>query len=191
MTPPVLYGWIGQVGGGLVELPMELARDSVAWQPVHGQPTWGGMGESAPVLWPEGFEERRRNPFIRFLRAVTRDPVHAPPFEAKDVAALRVEGFRWVVLDRRLVESEVHGMQAGPFPPERLPFEAGLAIADRLGAPAAVDGHLVAWDLEGGATPPGDLQPSADALEARTWTSERMPEYEAHLRALGRVRDGR
>ena len=56
LEAPALYGVIGGEGGALIELPIGLARDSIAWQAFHKQPTFGGMAENAPVFWPPGFK---------------------------------------------------------------------------------------------------------------------------------------
>lgn len=192
-TPPEAYAWIGQVQGGLIELPIGLSRVSVAWQAVHRQPTWGGMGENAKVLWPPGFERRQKNSFIRFLKAVTRDPDNAKTmkFEESDRIALQREGFRWVVLDRQLVDSEAKRAQEmlgkERVNAEDLVFRTTASMTARLGDPTAADGALLVWDLEKQATPPAGLRVDPEDLNIRSWPTEDMPEYERHLRELGRV----
>ena len=217
-VPPRVYSLIHDLGGALVELPMGMTRISVAWQAVHEQPVWGGMAENAPVLWPEGFEKRSKNAFIRYLRDLTRDPAAAEDrrFSQTELAAVLDDGFRWLVLDRKLVDSDIHrwayvrrfGIEEG----RNAVFRVTDALEARLGPPFAVDEELVVWDLWAccgdavdfdAATPKGapegavipavlpaayaDLQPTEAALTTRTWQVGDMPLYEQHLRAIGRI----
>jgi len=194
LTPPAVYTALGERGGGLVELPIGLARVSIAWQPVHRQPTFGGMGENAPIFWPAGYKRRLSNPFVHFLRELTRDPERVVGFDPADVERLRADGFRWVVLDRHLVDSDLHrqayGRRATPEQLDRAPFLVQERITGGLGKPVAVDGPLVVWDLTPGEHQPfpGDLRPTAESLSTRTWPTDDMPEYEQHLRETGRIR---
>ncbi len=194
LTPPRTYRVIGEVGGGLIELPLGLARVSIAWQPIHQQPTFGGMGENAPIFHPRGYRRRLANSFIVFLRKVTRAPDDATDYREDALRALVDEGFRWVVLDRQLVDSEVHkwslSRRLSTRFIEQAPFLVQAAISDKLGPPAMVEERLVTWDLVGGAAVPGDLQPTAASLSTRTWPREEMPEYELWLRQRGRISDG-
>jgi hypothetical protein len=196
MTPPTVYEWIGEQGGGLVELPMGIGRVSIAWQAVHEQPTFGGMAENASLFWPQGYKERiRKNRFVRDLRNVTRKPAE---FECCDLAnqvagieSLRSEGFRWVVLDRHLVDADLHryayGRDASEEQVMSAPFDAQDRLIAALGEPVAVEGPLVVWDLDMSAKAPEDLIPTAENLSTRTWPMDDVPAYEAHLRSLGRI----
>jgi len=191
LEAPAVYGWIGDEGGALIELPIGLARPSIAHQAVHGQPTFGGMGENAPLLWPEGFKERLKIPFIRWLQGITRDPGSARAWADGDLAPLRAEGFRWVLLDRQLVDADIHrwrwGREAEATALGQAPFLVTEAITARLGPPVAMSGPLVVWALgEHGAVPPA-LRPTTQKLGTRTWSMDFMPAHEAHLRALGRL----
>lgn len=191
--PPALYSWIREEEGALIELPIGLSRVSVAWQPVHQQPTWGGMGENAKILWPPGFEKKAKNSFIRFLSTSTRDPAAAAamkPLE-RDRAGMIEEGFRWVVLDRQLVDAEAR-RAARALGPERvdaesLVFRTTDALIEKLGPPTAVDGGLLAWDLWGRAKAPDALSVEEAALRTRIWPEEKPPAYEENLRRLGRL----
>ena len=193
LTPPQVYQVIGQHGGGLIELPIGMARLSIAWQPVHGQPTFGGMAENAPVFHPPGFRQRLANSFILYLRRVTRDPDRGFDYDLEDLQALKDEGFRWVVLDRQLVDSEItRGSFSRRMPPQavdRAPFYAQDNLSGHLGPPVMAEERLVVWDLVGGAVVPPELVPDADDLQVRSWPKKEMPEYEALMRARGRIRD--
>jgi hypothetical protein len=190
LTPPAVYTWIGDEGGALIELPVGLARISIAWQAVHEQPTFGGMAENASIFWPEGYRRRLQNTFIRALRQVTRDPSEPLSFNGNERRALQAEGFRWVVLDRHLMDSDLHRWAyggRGQGDREGAPFLAQQRIIDALGPPVAVDGALVVWDLSGAGEAPVALQPTEAGLTTRSWPTDDMPAYEAHLRELGRI----
>ncbi len=201
VSPPEAYRWIGDQGGGLVHLPFGINQPSIVWQTVHHQPIFGGMGENARILWPEGFEDKLKNPLVRFLRRATRDPEGAKvPVSDQGRMQLRNDGFRWVVLHRNLVESE----NRDRLPPGEdaklpgrvyldqeafllLPFQAMDRITEVLGPPVAVDGPLVVWDLVGGAEPPGALEADSARLAERSWESEAPPSYESLLKSQGRL----
>jgi hypothetical protein len=193
LTPPQVYRVIGQHGGGLIELPVGMARASIAWQPVHGQPTFGGMAENAPVFHPPGFRARLANSFILYLRRVTRDPDRSFAYQPEDLQALRDEGFRWVVMDRQLVGSEIsRGSFSRRMPPQvvaRAPFYAQDNLSSHLGPPVMAEERLLVWDLVGGAQVPPELVPTAEDLQVRSWPEKEMPEYEALMRARGRIQD--
>ncbi len=189
LSPPAVYAFIGDEGGGLIELPVGLARISIAWQAVHGQPTFGGMAENASIFWPEGYKKRLGNSFIQALKRVTRDPGDPLEFNPNELSALKAEGYRWVVLDRHLMDSDLHRWAYGGRGGDDragAPFLAQQRIIDALGPPVAVDGALVVWDLLGQATAPPALRPTPEGLSTRSWPTDDMPAYEAHLRELGR-----
>ena len=111
LTPPRVYRVIHDLGGGLIELPIGMSRPSIAWQPVHQQVTFGGMAENAPVFFPAGYKQRLGNSFINFLRTVTRDPSRQRSYSEQSQKALVDEGFRWVVLNRQMVDSDIHTLE--------------------------------------------------------------------------------
>jgi hypothetical protein len=196
METPKLYEWIGVEGGGLVEMPLGIGRISIAWQGVHGQPTYGGMAENASLFWPEGYKERLRdNRFVRALKRLTRQPDEFDccenPSIQKGMDSLVTEGFRWVVLDRHLVDSDLHrypyGRNASISQVMSAPFDVQAHLIEALGEPTAVDGSLVVWDLLGSSSPPVDLTPTVENLSHRSWPMDDMPAYEAHLRSQGRI----
>jgi hypothetical protein len=197
MAPPAAFRWIGEEGGALLHLPFGIQQPAVVWQTVHAQPLFGGMGENAPLLWPEGFEERTRTDLLRFLRRATRDPLGAtPPQDERSLQRLREEGFRWIVLHRDLVETENRyrlaldheRLSLTPQQLEALPNQTAQAIAGLLGTPAAIEGALVVWDLDGGQPAPRALRPAPDALRVRSWETEGPPAYERRLLERGRLR---
>ena len=199
VQPSAIFPWIGQQGGGLIHMPFGINQPAIIWQTIHGQPIFGGMGENARLLWPEGMDQRVRLDAIRFLSRATRDPQRATrPTSAQGLNKLRGEGFRWVVLHRDLVES--HNRDRLPNGRtsrgkatltvqqlQQLPFEVTAAYTELLGAPVAMDGPLVVWDLEGSAQPPDALTPTPDRLAERRWELEGPPEYELLLQSQGRL----
>jgi hypothetical protein len=197
VTPPEVFRWIGREGGGLIHLPFGVNQPAIVWQTIHHQPTFGGMGENAPLMWPPGFKERLSNGLIRALRRCTRGAgVEEDGGVAAAIPALEADGFRWVVLHRDLVEAENrHRLEDGTPTMLRLdetalrhlPVEATRCIRGLLGPPAAVDGALVVWDLTGRASPPAGLEASAEALETRTWAEEAPPAWEQVLHTQGRT----
>jgi hypothetical protein len=191
LTPPAVYGVIAEEQGALIEMPIGLARISIAWQPVHGQPTFGGMAENAPVFWPPGYKQRFKNTLVKRLRQATRDPTDIREHRERDRSRLEAEGFRWVVLDRQLVDSDVHrwpwSRDASAAQVDQAPFLAQARVEEALGPPTMVEGALVVWDLRGELTPPAALRPTPGNLTERSWAREDMPAYERHLREIGRL----
>lgn len=201
LSPPPVMRTLGTLGGGLIELPVGLARISIAWQPVHAQPTFGGMAENARLFWPDGFDQRLSNRFIRVLKGATIDPTRDRSFKPVDLLRFRGEGFRWVVLDRHLVDANLHNtpMWRRLDESERLdaPFMVQEYLIEHLGPPAAVDGAVVVWDLAGWSAdglevrPPdpmlAEFAPTAENLRTRTWPLHDMPAYERHMREQGRI----
>ncbi|MEL6349168.1 MAG: hypothetical protein AAFV53_39050 [Myxococcota bacterium] len=192
LTPPQVYDEIGARGGALIEAPFGISRISIAYQPVHGQPVFGGMGENAPVLWPDGFRRRQNSTFILFLKSLLRDPESPAEFRPGSLTTLKAEGFRWVVLDRQLMDSEFRRRWKGSADADALQravFVAQDAMIARMGEPWAVEGSLVVWDLKVEDQAPEGLRPTAESLRTRTWDPEEMPAYEEHLRDIGRLRE--
>jgi hypothetical protein len=195
LAPPQIYREIGARGGGLIELPLGLARVSIAFQPVHEQPVFGGMAENAPMFHPPGYAQQLGNALIRALDLAVEDPTApSPRVPAKAVDALRAQGFRWVVLDRQYVDADVRhtrfGRKAGDAQRGLAPFLAANRVVGLLGPPAAAEGALLVWDLGGGDPWPDGLRPTPDALLRRTWPLDDMPEYEELMRARGRLPTG-
>jgi len=191
LEAPAVYEVIGSEEGALIELPIGLARASIAWQVVHGRPTFGGMAENAPVFWPPGFKQRFRNTFIKRLRQATRAPTEQREHRARDLERLRDEGFRWVVLDRQLVDADIHrwpwSRDADPAEVDRAAFLSQERVIEALGPPTMAEGPLLVWDLDGEAVVPDALRPTEAALRSRSWRRDEMPEYERHLREIGRL----
>jgi hypothetical protein len=201
---PAVYEELRDREGALIELPIGLARISIAHQPIHEQPVFGGMAENAPLFWPEGYrQQQRNNPVARFLFAAVDDPTEATAsFRDVHLQRLLDQGFRWVVLDRHYVDANVHRSSLARRDislRQQAPFLVTERISRELGPPVAADGSLLVWDLrawteDGPQAPPGPpwppaLQPTAADLDTRTWPLEDMPAYERHMRERGRIVD--
>lgn len=197
-VPPYVYSWLHEQEGAIIELPIGLSRVSVAWQPVHERPVWGGMGENATLLWPEGFSKRQANSFIKFLKQVTRDPIEARAMKTNpnERLSLEKEGFRWVVMDRQLVDADIHKWGFVRKGGEEVALE-GVWIAtdllvERLGQPVAADGALLVFDLKPDrprTEVPSVLQPTPGRLNTRTWVIGDRPAYETRLIELDRLEE--
>ena len=183
--PPAVMAWVGEHGGGLLDLPFGIYSEAVIWQTFHEQPLFGGMGENAPLLWPEGMKERTREPFVHALIGAAKRPdrpVEVLPSSARD--PIVADGFRWVVLHRDLVRQPVR---------EKRDLRARTLdnFVELLGAPTATDGSLVVWDLQGTATAPEHLRATDERLEAPYTIPDPRPEYEKRLEEGGHILRGR
>ncbi|MCB9791907.1 MAG: hypothetical protein H6741_04195 [Alphaproteobacteria bacterium] len=194
LSVPETFRWIAEEKGALIHMPFGITQPSIVWQTVHGQPLFGGMGENASLLWPEGFENRLRNSFVKALISAARDPREVRPYNTGQRERMQAEGFRWVVLHRDLVEADIYKWAYGRTLPEEERDQAGLevtrAMVELLGPPTAVEGAIVTWDLTGQAIAPPALAPTEEALYTRSWERPPMPDYEKTLREKGRLPGG-
>ena len=171
---------------------MGVNQPSIVWQTFHGQPMFGGMGENAPLLQPEGWRQRMRNSFVRTLLESTRDPEKSRAYNSKQREIFQDEGFRWVILHRDLAESEaIRWARRSMKEEERAAWaiSATRRLVEVLGEPTAVEGSYVSWDLLGEAETPPGLEPTEERLYSRVWESPPNPAYEDALREAGRLRD--
>jgi hypothetical protein len=195
LSPPASMIWLAEESDGVdavVHLPFGVTQPSIVWQTIHGQPLYGGMGENAAVLWPEGFRERMRNSFMLSLLRATRNPdlePRSPTYNPYQRNLMESEGFRWVVLHRDLLEME--------FEKHLSPHEEGAArsnadlalerLAVLLGPAVATDGPLVIWDLSGEAEATEAIRPVSGWQEEHRWPGFMLNEYERALGAAGRI----
>ncbi len=194
LTPPETVQWLADQEGAVLHLPFGVTHRSIVWQTVHELPMFGGMGENAPLLWPEGFKNRLRNSFVRTLVRATRKPGAEVNYHPAQRAKLEEEGFRWVMLHRDLVELELPRWTRD----QRMTEEERIAgqqevtrqLVEILGDPTAVENEIVTWDLQGLTAPPEGISYQPGRLEARTWDSDQMSDYERVLRDEGRIREG-
>lgn len=134
--PPPLIANLAQEEGKLIFLPMRIQSDALMWQTTFQQPTFGGMGESAPAFWPEGYKRLQSNRFIRALRRASTEPGKDEPFTPADVEAITRLGYRWVVLRPSLLHEGVEKTSAID------------AISTVLSAqPLGEEGDAVLWEV--------------------------------------------
>jgi hypothetical protein len=194
LSPPETMTWIGQEKGAILHLPLGVTHRSIVWQTFHEQPLFGGMGENAPLLWPEGYKNRLRNSFVRTLIRATRDPGADPNYHPAQRTRLQDEGYRWIVLHRDLVELELPRWRPGRRMAQDQRIAGQVEVTARLvsilGEPSAVEDELVTWDLLSESQPPPAISYTASRLGERTWDSDQMAEYEHVLRKKGRIREG-
>lgn len=161
-APPVLMA-LRERPGGLIELPLGLARESIAHQAWHRLPTFGGMGENAPFFWPEGQRQRQKSPLLRFLRAPTAEAAAA--LRPAHVERARSWGMRYVVLDRQTALSvgasdELAGSAALAAAAAGVAAQV-QALSSALGPPVGLGGAHVVWDLACLQPAPDDRSPCA------------------------------
>jgi hypothetical protein len=194
MHAPSIIQWLAeQPDGAVMHLPFGFTHIAIVWQTLHHKPLFGGMGENAQVLWPEGYKTRLKSKAVKALIIAARNS-HEPLPHITDAqrAQLVQDGFRWVVLQRELAESynydwEQRMQLRKGGDAEQLGISATRRLVDLLGPPAAVEDEIVIWDLRGGAVVPEALRPDEKKLYTRTWQSEIPPEYEQVLRETGRM----
>lgn len=176
--PPLLEA-VAREGGAIMFLPFRIQHEGIIWQTVFRRPTFGGMGESAPVLWPRGYKGQLSIPAVRSLRTAVERPDPVRP--GADTTPLVELGYRWVIL-RRDLQAQEHGrLSQVPVPSEAVARVALVLSTD----PVATGGPLVAWDLAGRWTPPTDFVPTG--LEEDDWAFAAQPAWERGLSELGRL----
>lgn len=140
-APGLLRDTVATAPGHLVFLPMGIQHDGLMWQTELGRPTFGGMGESAPIFWPPGYAARLKRPFARALGAAARGHTPTRVFAPADRGELTDLGFRWVILRLDLVRETRGGG-------EEAAAAAAGAVRALLGEPpVAADGQLQIWKL--------------------------------------------
>ncbi|MDP2312236.1 MAG: glycosyltransferase family 39 protein [Pseudomonadota bacterium] len=189
-APPMVAS-LKDEGGGVIFLPMKIQHDGLMWQTEFQLPTFGGMGESAGIFWPEKFRKRLNNSLIKALRGAAITPAQPKNVLKKDRVAIEKDGFRWVILRRSLLESELRrqlDMAPGSFDKYVRIQETIDAVSGVIGSsPVGVDGDSVLWDLRG--TFQGDeaWAPTPERLQSRGWEEYGRTVYEQKLEKFGRT----
>jgi hypothetical protein len=179
---PDVYVEIGKRGGGIIELPLAVVRESLMWQPVHQQPLFGGMGENVPVFWTPEFKHAMGNHFIRALGPIVSGEAGERLREKAqdDLAEIRERGMRWVVLDRHMLMRVVARRASWKFR-ESTPGEKVEQLTGLMGTPVGVDGALVVWDLDGGGGFPAPMQADTESIRSMAWTGGDWAAYESRV----------
>ncbi|MES2640549.1 MAG: glycosyltransferase family 39 protein [Myxococcota bacterium] len=189
-APPMVAS-LHEEEGNVIFLPMKIQHDGLMWQTEFQRPTFGGMGESAAIFWPEKYHKRLNNSLVKALRGAAITPAQPKNVAKKDRALLEKEGFRWVLLRRSLLESELRrqlDVTGATFDKYARIGETIDAISRVLGtAPVGVDGDTVMWDLRGTYTPRAEWAPTPERLANRGWEDIGRPLYEQKLEAFGRT----
>ncbi len=178
---PKLLEEAGKQHGGMVFLPFKIQHDGLIWQTVFRVPTFGGMGESAPVLWPKEFKRQLSTPIAQALRLASTGQEAMPPLPPGATEPLTKHGFRWIALRRDQVLIEGKHLATMPKP------EAAVQrVTALLGPPVGVDGNVVLWDLHGGWTPSAEFAPTELNLSDAGWTPPGEPAWATALAGEGR-----
>ena len=74
---------------------------------VHQQPVFGGMGENASIFHDPAYRKDLRHPLIRAFRKLIRKPGAPIKITSVHIQDFVQKGFRFVSLDRSMVEGEV------------------------------------------------------------------------------------
>jgi hypothetical protein len=188
---PAPVAALKELGGGVIFLPMKIQHDGLMWQTEFQLPTFGGMGESAALFWPANYRQRLNNTLIKALRGAAIAPERPQTILGKDRDLIRNEGFRWVILRRSLLESELRRQEET----EGASFDRAARLQQTLDAltkavghpPAAVGGDAVIWDLTGGWQAPAEWAATPERLQLGGWEETGMPRFEESLRAIGRT----
>lgn len=185
--PPLLLDAAREPGTFLF-LPAGIQSDALLWQTSFQRPTFGGMGESARAFWPPRYADRLRGAWMRTLSAAVSASSRPPPEPDGTEAALEADGLRWVVLRRDLLLGVWHG---------EVDRGSTRSLADRdgdtvrlltaaLGPPAAAEGDLLLWDLQGRYRN-ADFPVTPEVLATPASDVERRPAFELGLVRMGRA----
>lgn len=145
-APTALHS-LRKLGGSAIFLPWGIQHDGIAWVATARVRLFGGMGESAPALWPNDFKRRLSHPVVRGLRGATAHRKQIVGVIQGDVAAWSAtDGHpRWLLL-RRDLQAEQHAINNDVPTPS-------LAVARLIEVtgtqPIMAEGALLVWDLSG------------------------------------------
>lgn len=181
--PSPLLQAAGTEAGALITLPLRVQHDGLIQQTYHHMPTFGGMGESAALLWPTGYKNWLKEPFIRSLQdaCFQSKRIEGPA----DAQIWQQRGYRWIELRRDLLW--VEQQKAHPSQDALSALDATVAALNRLLGPAvAVEGNRVLWDLQQKFIPAPEFQATDARLQDRQWAQDALPDYLQRLEELGR-----
>ena len=177
--------------GAVIFLPAKIQHDGLMWQTEFQLPTFGGMGESTPLLWPPGFQQRLLNGFVRALRGGAMVPPQRPPFLPEERTTFEALGFRLVVLRLSLLEAEViraAQLRGVALDPMRSIADSITSISASIGhAPVGLEGDAVLWDLEGTWQTAAEHAYTRERLAEHHWSGELKTAFLLRLDTLGRA----
>ncbi|HND30869.1 MAG TPA: hypothetical protein PLA94_12755 [Myxococcota bacterium] len=165
---------------GVLFLPMRVQHDGLMWQTWMKMPTFGGMGESASVFWPEGYERWLKDPFLRALREASLKPEKAQGTAMEAPAWLLRLGYRWV-LYRQDVALFEQSKLAGSAPDLRRVAWGVDSLSRVLGPPDGVDGPVVLWDLKHEGSLDPNYHATPERLKSPAWVEAAAPSFQRHI----------
>ena len=165
-----------------IELPMGFVRQTLMWQTLHEQQTFGGMGENGLIFLPKKYRLRLQNPFILFLAKASFDPTTQQVYAEPDKQRILDMGFRYLVLDREIIEMEFLLTQELDKQRSDLVFEVQRRLNQEIGPPICVGGSVVVWDL----WEEKEAQVGTEQFEY-LWKKASISAYERKLMEMNRV----
>lgn len=166
----------------VIELPIGYVRQTLMWQTIHEQQTFGGMGENGLIFLPPAYRRRLQNPFIRFLSKTSSDPDTIQEYSKPDLQRILELGFRYLALDREIIEIEFLLTQETDKERSELVFDVQRRLNQEFGEPICVGGSLVVWDLW-----KEEVSLVGDEQFEYLWTKASISAYEMKLIELNRV----
>jgi hypothetical protein len=182
--PPAVLDVMKSKKGGVIELPIGYVRPTIMWQAVHEQPTFGGMGENARIFLPTEHKQRLRNPFIRYLYKVSFDPDTSASFSYKDQERIEEQGFRFILLDRKILEMELLLKQKETGDRSVLVFDVQRRLTIKFGSPISISGSYVLWDLQNSND---SLNNGLEGEYEYLWEKSGISKYELELQNRNRI----
>lgn len=182
--PPKIVETISRLGGGAMFMPFGIQHDGIAWIATARIRLFAGMGESAPALWPKGFQKRSSTPVSRALRSASVDDRTIVGVGGGDVQkwSKRDDNPRWLIL-RRGLQAEQHARNLRT----PSPSSAIQRLTSVIGQPpAGVDGELVVWELRGAHAPLSDFTYEEAELWVEEWPNTNQPAWTLALQEKGR-----
>ncbi|MEC7984515.1 MAG: glycosyltransferase family 39 protein [Myxococcota bacterium] len=140
---PKMYEEMAPYDGAIIELPIGYVRESILWQAVHKRPTFGGMGENLSLFHTPEHKARLKKPLYRYLRKIVFFPHR--DFEPPSLDLALREGFRFVVLDRRIV-SGIYMRNGHKNTEERLE-QLIQRLNDLFGQPWLEEDAYLVWNI--------------------------------------------
>ena len=165
-----------------IELPIGFVRQTLMWQTIHEQQTFGGMGENGLIFLPKKYRQRLQNPFVLFLAKASFDPDTQQVYAHPDKQRILDLGFHYLVLDREIIEMELlltqeHGKQRS-----EMVFDVQRRFNQELGQPSCVGGSLVVWSLLG-----DENSKVGEEQFEYLWNKASISAYEQKLIEMNRV----
>jgi len=181
---PQVLNTIMEKKGGVIELPIGYVRPSIMWQTIHEQPTFGGMGENAQIFLPKKHERRLKNPFVKFLIKACFDNETTQKYSSHDLERIKKQGFRFVLLNREILEMELLLKEIDSGERSTLVFDVQRLFTINFGNPIAVSGPYILWDLN---STKNNEKTVFNNQYQFLWNKSSMSKYEIELQIRNRI----